>query len=146
MPRNLQVFLVDDDEDEHFLFERTLNEIDVHIDHYHAYSGEELLEILHKCEHLPDLIFLDLNMPKMDGKECLWELKSQFNIPVVIYTTSRSEKDINDAKSIGAEWFLVKPNSIRTLKSSLQLILYDTTPPGHRFAPETGIYKFNAGA
>ena len=142
MPKNLQIILVDDDEDEHFLFERTLNEIDVHIDHYHAYGGEELLEMLSRCDHGPDLIFLDLNMPKMDGKQCLWEIKNNFNIPVVIYTTSKHEKDIDDAKSIGAEWFLVKPNSLKVLKTSLELIIHDTTGPGHIFAPETGIYKF----
>ena len=142
MLKNLQILLVDDDEDEHFLFERTLNEIDEHIDHYHAYGGQEMLEMLGRCDHGPDFIFLDLNMPKMDGKQCLWELKSHFKIPVVIYTTSRHQKDIDDAKSIGAECFLVKPYSLSVLKSSLELILYDASGTGHIFMPETGVYKF----
>jgi len=142
MQTPLQVFLIDDDEDEHFIFERALNEIDKHIDYYHAYGGEDALRMLATTERLPDYIFLDLNMPCMDGKQCLWELKNLYDITVIIYTTSDSPKDIEDAKHIGAEWFLVKPNSLTQLKKSIEFILYDAVLPKYSFPKETGIHKF----
>jgi CheY-like chemotaxis protein len=141
MQKPLQVFLIDDDEDEHFIFERALNDIDKHIDYYHAYSGEDALRMLATTGHLPDYIFLDLNMPRMDGKQCLWEIKNLYNLAVIIYTTSCSQKDMDDAKALGAEWFLVKPNSIALLKKSIELILYNPLVPQSTFAVETGVSK-----
>jgi CheY-like chemotaxis protein len=74
---------------------------------------------------LPDLILLDLNMPKMDGKQCLDELKKDerlSQIPVFIYTTSSQSKDIEYTLQLGAECFITKPSSARDLQTLLAII------------------------
>ena len=142
MEKPLQILLIDDDEDEQALFFQILNEINEHFDFYHVPSGEEALRMLGFSEYLPDYIFLDLNMPRMDGKQCLWEIKELYDIPVIIYTTSKSQKDIDDTKHLGAQWFLTKRNSYAGLKESIELILNDASSPYNIFPIESGIYKF----
>ncbi|MBS1565780.1 MAG: response regulator, partial [Bacteroidetes bacterium] len=90
-------------------------------------DGRVLLEQL--SEHqamLPDVIFLDLNMPNISGKECLRELKSDpvlRRLPVVIYSTSGAEKDTNDTYRLGACRYIQKPSNIRGLKKTLEQVL-----------------------
>jgi DNA-binding response OmpR family regulator len=141
MTKPLQVFLIDDNEHEHVLFEKTLNLIDENIDCYHALSGEDALRMLDSGEYMPDYIFLDLNMPGMNGKECLWELRNTLNVPVIIYTSSKTQRDLDDSKSLGAEWFLVKPESATRLKQSIKMILNDISPVSYNFPAEYGVYK-----
>jgi len=69
-------------------------------------------------DRVPDFIFLDLNMPCMDGKTCLAHLKKDIklkNIPVIIYTTSSSQKHIKESRELGASYFLTKPISFKDL-------------------------------
>ena len=71
----------------------------------------------------PDFIFLDLNMPRMNGRQCLTELKKQpglCNIPVVIYTTSSENRDREETLALGAAAFITKPSGIEELIQSLQ--------------------------
>lgn len=78
-------------------------------------NGEELLDYLRSGDPRPDLILLDLNMPRMDGREALLEIKSDQqlrNIPVVILTTSRQEKDVKFCLDAGACEFKTKPVEI----------------------------------
>lgn len=76
-------------------------------------DGEKALNFLHKEDvKLPDLILLDLNLPKMDGKEVLVELsldRDLARIPVIVLTSSSSEKDIHEAYGKGANSYIVKP-------------------------------------
>ena len=74
---------------------------------------------------LPDLILLDLNMPKKDGREALREIKSEQrlrSIPVVILTTSQSEKDIEETYASGASGFVTKPASFADLRDTVEKI------------------------
>lgn len=85
------------------------------------YDGEKLIEYLHQCmaQHsrvdcFPALILLDLNMPRMDGRETLQVLKADpvlKGIPVVVWTTSRSEDDVRRARSAGCDDYIIKPSS-----------------------------------
>lgn len=91
-----------------------------------ASDGQEALELLTSKKTLPDIIFLDLNMPRMDGKQLLYELKhdAKFkNIPVFIYTTSSHSRDIEETIQSGAACFITKPSSIHELKEMLSIIL-----------------------
>lgn len=86
-------------------------------------NGEEALELLenHK-EKLPDIIFLDLNMPRMDGKTCLKKIKQHEvfrKIPVVIYTTSSSARHKEETGAMGAARFITKPTSYVELKKAI---------------------------
>jgi len=120
------LLLVDDDEDDCFLFREVLTEVDSSIQLVNAQNGKEALQMLWKENAvLPDLILLDLNMPKMDGKQCLDELKKDerlSQIPVFIYTTSSQSKDIEYTLQLGAECFITKPSSARDLQTLLAII------------------------
>ncbi|SPD71974.1 Response regulator receiver protein [uncultured Desulfobacterium sp.] len=75
-------------------------------------DGTKLLDLLSKSHTLPALILLDLNMPRKDGRQILKEMKDTCrfkNIPVVVFTTSREEKDMTLCREIGANSFVTKP-------------------------------------
>lgn len=108
-------FLVDDDEDDRELFGLALEEADASILLLTANSGAEALHMLTRERLRPDTIFLDLNMPMMDGKECLAELKNDpqtRDIPVIIFSTSSDPSDRLETARLGAVDFITKPSSI----------------------------------
>jgi CheY-like chemotaxis protein len=75
---------------------------------------------------LPDLIFLDMNMPKLNGKQVLREIKktrSLASIPVIMYSTSFAPRDIEEIKELGAVFYLLKPSRFDDLCASLTKIL-----------------------
>jgi CheY-like chemotaxis protein len=126
MAKLLHFLLVDDDTDDTLIFRETLQEVNPSIGFTSALNGQEALNIL-KLENdkLPDLIFLDLNMPRMDGKECLSRLKNDdqlCHIPVIMYTTSSQSKDIEETMLKGAICFITKPTNVRELKNILSQI------------------------
>ena len=84
---------------------------------YTGADGEEALWQLQQGI-LPNIIFLDLNMPRMNGKDCLTELKADKrfkNIPVVIFSTSSNDQEINQCISLGAQEYIVKPATFEEL-------------------------------
>ncbi len=120
------IFLAEDDSDDQFLFTDALNEIDSSIKCQIANNGKETVEALTKLEVLPDVIFLDLNMPYMNGFECLSKLKNDVRLsqlPVVIFTTSQNPADVEATHQLGANVFLSKPAKFADLKAKLQRIL-----------------------
>lgn len=85
-----------------------------------ALSGLERLD--NDLDRIPDYIFLDLNMPGMNGKQCLAEIKNRphlKDVPVVIFSTSSRPQDIRETEQMGAMAFITKPSSIRSLSSIL---------------------------
>ena len=126
MTKYARFFLVDDDADDVSIFKETLREVNPSIEFISAGDGHAALESLKRLQNdLPDIIFLDLNMPKMDGKECLAQLKRDTylkNIPVIMYTTSCQSKDIEETMLKGAICFITKPSNIRELKNILHSI------------------------
>ena len=87
-----------------------------------AQNGAEALKLLRREKQLPDFIFLDLNMPQMDGRECLEELKKDERlkyIPVIIYTTSSFEQDKLITQKLGAAYYLVKPADVSELSNEI---------------------------
>ncbi|MDQ3681611.1 MAG: response regulator [Bacteroidota bacterium] len=75
---------------------------------------------------LPDFIILDLNLPDMNGKKCLVEIKKNkvFNdIPVVMYSTAAEKKVIEEMEGLGADYFISKPNNVSLLCDSLRYLL-----------------------
>lgn len=113
-----RVLVVDDDEDDRFFITSAMSKCGIKPpDMYFAEDGDEAMTLLGKLEEedtLPDLMLLDLNMPRMNGHEVLKELKESkmlARISVVILTTSESEKDIREAYAGGGHSFITKPNS-----------------------------------
>lgn len=118
--------IVDDDDDDIELFCEAVKDVDERIDCVCASNGEEALNKLNNGEILPDFIFLDLNMPRLNGKQCLKKLKNNLklrNIPVIIYSTSKLKEDVEETKQLGAASFLTKPNKVNDLRKAISSIL-----------------------
>ena len=119
--------LADDDSDDADMFQEVLSEIDPAIIFHRSWNGFGVLETLEdkSLEH-PDIIFLDINMPGMDGWQCLSKLKNSpayRDIPVIIYSTSSHLRDAEIALDLGALCFITKPSDFNTLKKILQIIV-----------------------
>lgn len=125
MWKNMICFLVDDDPDDQEIFMSALQELNESIQCVTANNGVEALEKLDPDKSfVPDFIFLDLNMPMMDGKQCLAEIKkipSLSHVPIVIYSTSSSPDDINETRRLGVSSFLTKPSSFSGLIKLLDI-------------------------
>ncbi|SRR6266545_2605276 len=120
------LLIVDDDPDDVQLFSEAVSGINNSFHCLSASNGEEALQLLKEAIIKPDFIFLDLNMPRMSGKQCLIQLKNnpQFaNIPVIIYSTSKIEKDIEDSLRLGAASFITKPNKFEQLVKAISDVL-----------------------
>lgn len=119
------VLNVDDDQEDREFFCEALREIDPSITCLIAGSGMEAFSLLQNQTPLPDYIFLDINMPMMDGKQCLKILKgvAEFEaIPVIMYSTSTDTREIRECYKLGAEDFLIKPHSFEKLVNDLTSI------------------------
>jgi CheY-like chemotaxis protein len=119
------VLNVDDDHEDQEFFCDALREIDSSITCLISKSGMEALELLKNGPVLPNYIFLDINMPLMDGKQCLRALKSipeLQSIPVIMYSTSTDTREIQECYKLGAEDFLIKPHSYEKLVNDLSSI------------------------
>ncbi|HEY8936584.1 MAG TPA: response regulator [Cyclobacteriaceae bacterium] len=121
------VFLIDDDIDDRDLFLDALDEIDNNIHCSLAENGKTAIEILlSDIFEKPELIFLDLNMPLINGKELLKELKNSRDlspIPVIMYSTFFGPDEMDEIINLGASYCLVKHTSFSELKSALRMIL-----------------------
>lgn len=125
------ILVVDDDIDDLLFFIDALGEIDPRIECITALNGIEALRKLEVLPVRPDYIFLDLNMPKMNGKQCLKHIKNNphfQSIPVIIYSTSRLQDDMDEVTSLGAAAFLIKPNKFQQLKAEIAAILAKVLP------------------
>lgn len=124
-----RILLVDDDADDQMLFTEALTHIHPSIKCDVANDGVEAMGLLSK-QPFYDLIFLDLNMPRMDGFECLKRIRSASSykqIPVVILSTSNREKDIDRSLELGATRFFTKPSAYQKLFEQLKGILSSTS-------------------
>ena len=111
----MTILLIDDDEDDRKLFCEVTAEVDKTNTCITIGNGLEGLAYLRNEENtLPDFIFLDLRMPGMSGQQCLKEIKEDLRlkpVPVIVYTTSRDEKESITLKNLGAAHFMSKPVS-----------------------------------
>lgn len=123
------IFLTDDDEDDCMLFSEALHEI---------FSGNEakltitkdgvkLMQALDEfVPPIPEVIFLDLNMPRKNGFECLEEIRKDpklKNIPVIIFSTSSNSDIVNRTYQQGANYYICKPQSYTLLKRTIAFVL-----------------------
>ena len=109
---------VDDDPDEYEIFCEALKTFAFDVECIHAANGIEALRCLKAFDSLPDYIFLDSNMPLMDGKECLGIIRAQrrySEVPVLVYTTSSDAKEKEVYQRLGANDFIQKPGSFDAL-------------------------------
>jgi CheY-like chemotaxis protein len=109
------VLIIDDDVDDIFFLTEAIHQIDDTIQCYSALNGDQALKFLLNTNNpTPDFIFLDLNMPKVGGKQCLLRIKSlpDFrNIPIIVCTTSQNKTEVSELIESGAAYFLTKPTN-----------------------------------
>jgi CheY-like chemotaxis protein len=120
------LFLVDDDQDDRDIFQEAVFNNYPSIDLIFAGDGVEALEILETGKKYPDVIFLDYNMPRMNGMECLKKLKSNpktKDIPTVMYTTSGDREQEKVILLLGADYYMRKTNSFTQLCDELARVL-----------------------
>jgi CheY-like chemotaxis protein len=123
----IHILLADDDEDDRLFFKEAFEEIKVKTSVTLVNDGVELMNHLTKNGHpLPHILFLDLNMPRKNGMECLQEIRSSDTlkeIPIAIYSTSSSEEDIENTFVRGANVYIKKPNDFEALKKTLEEVI-----------------------
>lgn len=122
----LNILLADDDQDDRFFFEETLKTLPIPIHLTTVEDGEKLMNYLFKnTERLPDILFLDLNMPRRNGSECLTEIKLNKklqHLPVIIYSTSVNEMIADELFKNGAHQY-IKKTDLTELRKILHYIL-----------------------
>lgn len=125
------ILLAEDDPDDRMLTRRAIVESRMETTIAAVTNGEELMQYLTRegtyggeaDAPRPDLILLDLNMPRMDGREALRKIKSDTNlrrIPVVVLTTSEAEQDILQSYDLGVNAFVTKPVSFDALAETME--------------------------
>lgn len=114
------LLLADDDKDDCDLFTDALNELDEFITLKTVHDGEQLMHFLtNETCVLPDILFLDLNMPRKNGYECLTEIKVNDklkNLPVIVFSTSFDREMVQELYKNGAHYYISKPNEFTKLK------------------------------
>jgi CheY-like chemotaxis protein len=122
------ILIVDDDSEDRELFREAIAEIDSD-SAIQCHSAKDGKDALHEMNHgpvLPDFIFLDINMPIMNGRECLIEIKKHTRlrqIPVIMYSTTSDTTEIKGFYSLGAHDFLIKPHNFKKLVEALSSII-----------------------
>lgn len=119
--------VIDDDSDDRTYFIKSLSVVEPEIKCLQASNGKEGLAVLDNHTELPNVIFMDINMPVMTGWECLTNLKKHDKykeIPVVIFSTSSHQRDVNIAFDLGACSYCVKPDEPADVKGVLKFVAH----------------------
>ncbi len=118
------IVIADDDSDDTYLFREAITQLKETLTVSVVENGEKLIHFLDR--NIPDLIFLDLNMPVMNGQECLQAIRSDQKleaVPVIIYSTSSNPLFIEQCYAYGANYYVVKPYSFTTITMLIEKIL-----------------------
>jgi CheY-like chemotaxis protein len=120
----LTILLVDDDPEEFELFETAMAEVRPGVKLVHSDGCTDLLETVLK--HNPDIVFIDINMPAINGIECLKDIRSRKefrNLPIIMYSTSNSRIHIEQSFENKANFYIVKPHSLRGIRQALEKVI-----------------------
>jgi CheY-like chemotaxis protein len=129
--KDLFILIAEDDADDRFLMQKALDELGYDIKIEFVENGVELLEHLNNIQSqkiagaYPRFILLDLNMPKMDGREVLKNIKThpEFRkIPVIIFSTTKNQLEVKRCYDLGANTYIVKPVNFDSLVDTIQHI------------------------
>lgn len=123
----IKVILADDDESDRELFKEALEELKIKTSIQTLNDGVHLMEYLSQPEtRSPDILFLDLNMPRKGGIECLKEIREidkYKNLAIAIYSTSGAQADMESTFMNGANVYIRKPNDFNSLRDALDKVL-----------------------
>ena len=123
----MNIALADDDDDDRMIFGEAIEELAIKTKLSLFRDGQELMDYLNSPKVvLPNLVFLDLNMPIKNGMQCLREIRQNptlKNLVIAIYSTSSSEKDIEETFVKGANIYINKPSNFTTLRNVIEKVL-----------------------
>jgi two-component system response regulator len=133
--KQFRVLMVDDDDDDWMLVSQAFADeeypCEFKLELRRLCDGQEFLEYMDHCEQdgtlgaFPDLVLLDLNMPRMDGKEALKRVKSHpicRTIPIVVFTTSAEQTDVVECYQCGGASFIQKPQTYENLRAMVRTL------------------------
>ncbi|MBO9613219.1 MAG: response regulator [Dyadobacter sp.] len=126
IPRNILILLVDDDVDDQEIFLLTMQDTGADVECEFACDGIQALEKLGRGSYEPHLIFIDINMPKMNGMELLVELKQNprlLKTPVYMYSTSDQKEIVTRCMELGASGFMKKSPDIEELRRDFSQLI-----------------------
>lgn len=124
-----RIFLADDDEDDCILFQDALLELNPDSELVIAKDGVEIIETLvEKTPPPPDFLFLDINMPRKNGLDCLKEIRNSESdkmnqIPIVMFSTSIAQAHIDRAYLEGATYYMKKPSTFEELSKAIKKVI-----------------------
>jgi CheY-like chemotaxis protein len=127
----LVAFLIDDDADDRMFFEMAVSDLNFPVEFHFAIDGIQGLAMLKNVSLEPDFIFVDINMPKMNGLECLEEIRKidqLSQVPVYLYSTSNDKKMAEKCIALGGCGLIKKENSLEAMKKRFQLIFEKHLP------------------
>ncbi len=125
MNSNKKILLIEDDHNDRFFFMNALSKIENTTLYDTAQNGQEALDKLESALILPDIIFTDINMPLMDGIECLTEITNRpqlKHIPVVVLSSDTDKIDV--VRNLGAKAFIKKPMDNERLREQLEQVIH----------------------
>jgi len=133
--KHLNILLADDDADDTLFFKEALGELKLSTHLATVPNGEHLMHLLiNETNQLPDVLFLDLNMPRKNGFECLLEIKESEKLkhfPVIVFSTSFEQEVVNTLYKNGAHYFIRKPSEFSQYKKiilqALTLVMKENT-------------------
>ncbi len=126
MTKALKILLIEDDMIEVMKLNRVVSSLEIKHQTIEVNNGEEALKHLEQKDNLPDIILLDLNMPKINGIEFLSILKKDEllrYIPTIILTTSNNQKDLEECYKIGVAGYVLKPLKYEDYVSKIEKLL-----------------------
>ncbi|MGZ0016156.1 response regulator [Yeosuana sp. AK3] len=126
MTNSLKILLIEDDMIEVMKLKRVISSLKLNHQIIEANNGEEALKLLEQKDRLPDIILLDLNMPKISGIEFLSILKKDVHlryIPTIILTTSNNRNDLLECFKIGIAGYVLKPLKYEDYVSKIEKVL-----------------------
>lgn len=138
--KHLNILLADDDTDDCIFFKAVLQELPLSTHLITVHDGEQLMHLLvNETIEFPHVLFLDLNMPRKNGFECLSEIKLNNKLkklPVIIFSTSFEQEVVNQLYKNGAQYFIRKPSEFSQFKKIIQqtltLITQENSPQPDR--------------
>jgi CheY-like chemotaxis protein len=137
--RSLNLLLADDDPDDCLIFSHAIEQMPGKIKFTCLSSCHRLMHFLNDDNvAAPDVIFLDLNMPGINGRDCLTKMKTKpgwEHIPIVIYSTASREEIIEECYRLGAKFFIVKPDQPEKLKAKISWVIEKFTSAENQRSP-----------
>ncbi len=137
--KRLNILHADDDTDDCIFFKESLEELQLPIHHSAVHDGEQLMQFLeNRTNELPHILFLDLNMPRKNGAECLSEIK--FNkrlkqITIIIFSTAFEQEVVNQLYENGAHHYIRKPSDFSQFKKLIQQAFVSLIAQGNILQP-----------